>query len=68
MSRKAQQNKLNQLREAIKDHPEQKAGWLARFLGRDNKSVLRDLPILEERGDLLMEDENGRISWFGCRK
>ena len=68
MARKANQQNLDQLRDTIIDNPEQKAGWFARNLGRDNKSVNRDLPKLEERGDLLAEDDNGRISWFGRRK
>lgn len=68
MARKANQQNLNRLRDAIIEHPEQRAGWLASLLGRDNKSVMRDLPKLEERGDLLTEDDNGRISWFGRRK
>lgn len=65
MTRKADHASLDQLREAIIDNPQNKAGWLARLLGRDNKAVLRQLPQLEARGDLLMEDDNGRISWFG---
>ena len=65
MSRKSNQENLNTLRDAIIEYPEQKAGWLARLLGRDNKAVLRDLPHLEARGDLLVEDENGRLRWYG---
>jgi hypothetical protein len=68
MARKSNQQQLDELRNAIIEYPEQRAGWFAQFLGRDNKSVLRDLPKLEERGDLLYEDDNGRISWFGRRR
>ena len=68
MARKADQQNLDRLRDAIIKNPEQPAGRLATLLGRDNKSVNRDLPKLEERGDMLMEDGNGLISWFGrCR-
>ena len=68
MSRKANQTNLDQLRDAIKAYPEHKPGWFARLLGRDNKSIMRALPQIEERGDLLMEDDNGRISWYGRRR
>lgn len=68
MARKADQIKLDQLKSAIKSDPGQRAGHYARQLGRDNKSVMRALPQLEERGDLLAEDDNGRLSWFGRRK
>ncbi len=68
MARKGNQAQLDQLVEAIKANPNQKAGWFARLLGRDNKSIMRALPQLEDRGELLMEDEDGRISWFGRRR
>lgn len=67
MARKSNQQNLDQLRDVIIENPEERAGWFANLLGRDNKSVQRDLPKLEERGDLLMEDDNGRISWYGRR-
>lgn len=68
MARKTNQQNLDNLRNAIIENPNQWAGWMARFLGRDNKSIMRDLPKLEERGDLLIEDDNGRISWYGRRR
>ncbi len=68
MARKSNQQKLDHLRDVIIENPDQRAGWFAQLLGRDNKSVMRDLPKLEERGDLLVEDDNGRISWFGRRR
>ncbi len=68
MARKPNQQSLDNLRDAIIEHPEQRAGWFASLLERDNKSVMRDLPQLEERGDMLMEDGNGRISWYGRRR
>ena len=68
MARKSNQHNLDNLRDAIIENPEQRAGWVARLLDRDNKSVMRDLPKLEERGDMLIEDDNGRISWYGRRR
>ncbi len=67
MARRSNQQHLDELRDAIIEYPEQRAGWLARLLGRDNKTVLRDLPQLEARGDLLMEDDDGRLQWYGRR-
>ncbi|MBX3060105.1 MAG: hypothetical protein KF770_26920 [Anaerolineae bacterium] len=67
MARRSNQHHLDELRDAIIEYPEQRAGWLARLLGRDNKTVLRDLPQLEARGDLLMEDDDGRLQWYGRR-
>lgn len=68
MARKRNDQNLDELRDTIIEHPEQRAGWFARLLGRGNKSVMRELPQLEDRGDMLMEDDNGRISWFGRRR
>jgi len=68
MARKVNNEKLDALRDAIISSSGHKAGWFARLLGRDNKSVMRDLPRLEKRGDLLEEDDNGRISWYGRRR
>jgi hypothetical protein len=68
MARKRNDHQLDELLDAIQTYPEQKPGWFAGLLGRDNKSIMRDLPQLEDRGDLLTEDDNGRISWFGRRR
>jgi len=40
---------------------------VARHLGVDNKTVMRALVQLEDRGDLLVEDDGGRLSWAGRR-
>jgi hypothetical protein len=68
MARKADDNRLDNLREAIVENPGRRAGWFARLLGEDNKTITRALPQLEERGDLLAEDEEGRLTWFGRRQ
>ena len=68
MARQRNDNKLDDLSQTIQAHPDQKAGWFARQLDWDNKAVMRALPQLEDRGDLLMEDDNGRIRWFGRRR
>ena len=68
MARKGDQGRLNEIRESIKEQPGHKAGWHARLLGYDNKTVARALPQLEARGDLLIEDDGGRLDWFGEHK
>jgi hypothetical protein len=68
MSRKGEHERLDQLRDAIQDNPGHRAGWFARLLGFDNKTVTRALPQLEDRGELLAEDDDGRLSWFGRDK
>ena len=68
MARQRNDHKLDDLSQAIQTYPDQKAGYFARLLDWDNKSVMRALPQLEDRGDLLMEDDNGRIGWFGQRR
>ena len=68
MARPANDKQLDEIRQVIQDYPAHRAGWFARWLGRDNKSVTRALPQLEARGDLLQEDDEGRISWFGRRR
>ena len=68
MAREADQTKLDRLKDAIQTNPGHRAGHYARHIGYDNKSVTRALPQLEERGDLLAEDDNGRLSWFGRRR
>lgn len=64
MGRKVDTSRLDRIRDAIIEYPEQKAGGYARLLGYDNKTVVRALPQLEERGDLLVEDDNGRLTWI----
>ena len=67
MGRKADEGRLEQLEHAIADYPDERPGFLARQLGLDRSTVMRDLPALEERGVLLAEDDRGRLSLFGRR-
>ena len=69
MGRKQNEERLDQIRQAIQQQQgEQRAGSIGRQLDIDNKTMARALTQLEERGDLLYEDDNGRIGWFGERK
>jgi len=40
---------------------------IAERLGVPRSTVMRDLPDLEDRGVLLQEDDDGRLSIFGRR-
>jgi predicted transcriptional regulator len=68
MARRGDVERLDQIRDAIIDNPGRRPGWVARRLGFDNKTVMRALTQLEDRGELLTEDERGRLSWFGRRR
>lgn len=68
MSRKSDEERLNSIVETIRQNPAQRPGWLARRLGVDNKTMMRALAQLEDRGDMLIEDDRGGVSWFGRRR
>jgi DNA-binding MarR family transcriptional regulator len=59
--------RLDLIRDAIIHQSDNKPGRIARLLGMDNKTVQRALAQLEQRGDLLAEDEKGRLTWVGRR-
>ena len=67
-SKKGRQERLEQMTELIAEHPEGiQQSELAQLLGIPRCTVKRDLPILEDRGVLLAEDEQGRLSLFRRR-
>lgn len=68
MGRKSDDVRLDEIRAYLQEHPEEKPGTIASKIGIDNKTMMRALTQFEERGDLLQEDDHGRISWFGWRK
>lgn len=68
MARKGDAQRLDTIRDTIIRNPGRRPGWVARLLGVDNKTVMRALTQLEARGDLLVEDEAGRLSWFGQKR
>lgn len=67
MAKHPDENRLDLIRDTVIRQSGCRPGRLARMLGLDNKTVQRALIQLEERGDLLAEDDNGRLSWFGRR-
>ncbi|RIK39305.1 MAG: hypothetical protein DCC55_18520 [Chloroflexi bacterium] len=68
MGRKQDDRRLDEILAAILRQSEQKAGSIATQLGLDDKTIQRALVQLEDRGDLLFQDDKGRLSWFGQRK
>jgi hypothetical protein len=64
MGRRSDEERLLTIARAIRENPGRKPGWIARRLGIDNKTFMRALPLLEDRGVLLAEDEHGRVSHF----
>lgn len=68
MGRKRDDQRLDEILTAIQQQPEQKAGTIGTQLGLDDKTIQRALIQLADRGDLLAEDDHGRLSWFGKSK
>lgn len=68
MGRRRDDQRLDEILAAIQANPETKAGTIGTLLGLDDKTVQRALVQLADRGDLLTEDDHGRVSWFGRRK
>ena len=69
MGRKRDERRLERYAEVVPEYPEGiRASQVARRLGVHRSTVLRDLPALEERGTLLMEDGRGLLSLFRRRR
>ena len=68
MARNVDITRLDAIVETIQQNPAKRPGWLARRLGVDNKTMMRALAQLEDRGDMLIEDDRGGVSWFGRRR
>ena len=62
-SKQDKQERLEQEVELLEAQPLLPA-QIAERLGVPRSTVLRDLPVLEERGVLLQEDEDGKLSVF----
>ncbi len=61
MARPANQNKVEKIYQQIEEHPGRKAGMIARILGLNRSEVARSLPVLEEKGLLVSEDDKGGL-------
>jgi Mn-dependent DtxR family transcriptional regulator len=61
MARPANQQKVEQIYRQIQEDPGKKAGMIAQILGLNRSEVTRSLPVLEEKGLLVSEDEKGGL-------
>ena len=69
MGRRPDEGRLDRYEVLVAEHPSGiRASELARLMGVHRSTVQRDLPALEERGTLLMEDERGFLSLFQRRR
>jgi DNA-binding IclR family transcriptional regulator len=69
MGRRPDRERLDRYEELIPEYPGRiRPSRLARLLGVPRSTVHRDLPALEERGTLLMEDGRGFLSLFRRRR
>lgn len=68
MARKADQEELRKLDEAINSKPGRRSGTWANFFNWSREKVNRHLATLNEQGCLYYEDEEGRIYPVKSRK
>lgn len=61
MARPANHNRAEQIYRKIEEHPGKKAGFIARLLGLNRSEVTRSLPVLEDKGLRLVEDDKGGL-------
>ena len=66
-NKQAKQERLEQMTKTIEQNPQITQSQLAHRLGVSRATVHRDLPTLEEKGVLLSEDDQGRLSLFRRR-
>ena len=68
MGRKQDEVRLDNILAAIQANPDNRPGTIGTMLGLDDKTIQRSLAQLEDRGDLLEENDEGKVRWFGKRK
>ena len=68
MARHADQQQLEELRQAIERSPGQCIGAIARVLNWSREKVTRGLVTLSDRGVLFYEDERGRLWRYRNRR
>ena len=61
MARPTNQKRAEQIYRKIEQHPGKKAGLIARLLGLNRSEVTRSLPVLEDKGLHLIEDDKGGL-------
>jgi Mn-dependent DtxR family transcriptional regulator len=68
MARKTDDEKLENIYNAVQENPGKKAGFIARLLGLNRSEVTRSLPSLDDKGLLIYEDEDGGLHPFRQQK
>jgi DNA-binding MarR family transcriptional regulator len=68
VARKARQERILSIYHICEAYPGRRPGFLASLLGLHRSEVTRSLPILEEKGYLLSEDERGGLWPFRKKK
>ena len=68
MARPANHDRAEQIYRKIEEHPGKKAGLIARLLGLNRSEVTRSLPVLQDKGLLVSEDEKGGLWPFRKNK
>lgn len=61
MARPANHKRVEKIYRKIEEHPGKKAGLIARLLGLNRSEVTRALPVLQDHGLLVSEDEQGGL-------
>jgi DNA-binding IclR family transcriptional regulator len=68
MGRRPDEDRLDRYEDVVPEYPGGiRRSQLARHMGVHRSTVQRDLPTLEERGTLLIEDGRGLLSLFRRR-
>ncbi|MBL8090474.1 MAG: MarR family transcriptional regulator [Anaerolineales bacterium] len=68
MARKMDDEKVKNIYNKIEQHPGKKAGFIARLLRINRSEVTRALPVLEDNGLLISEDDKGGLWTFKKKK
>jgi len=68
MARPANYKRVEKIYRKIEQHPGKKAGLIARLLGLNRSEVTRSLPVLQDKGLLVSEDEKGGLWPFHKNK
>jgi DNA-binding IclR family transcriptional regulator len=61
MARPANDKRAEKIYRKIEEHPGKKAGLIARLLGLNRSEVTRAMPVLQDKGLLVSEDEQGGL-------
>ena len=61
MARKQNQEKLASIYRSVEANPGHRPGWIARVLGLARSEVTRSLPVMDDYGYYLSEDERGGL-------